>query len=169
MELADKSRPDGDTILASISFFLMRSSCIPFPDVPAKIIGGTNILGIVTPCVAAFCAPEELRGGFVCGPCLQHPPKRCAVLAMGALHASRRKRVNDIAFHDFERSVRTCPLALLLCCALFLLVLFGLKAALGAFYYLFVRRGPQTCFALWTETQGGKTPLLSDCRLDHAD
>jgi hypothetical protein len=53
--------------------------------------------------------------------------------------------------------------------ALSFLSLFGLEATLWAFHYFFAGRGPQACFALRTETQGGKTPLLFEGGLDHAE
>src|SRR5688572_30695828 len=115
-----------------------------------------NILRVVTPRVAALCAPIELRGGFVCRPCLQHPPECQIILTMWALDAGSRKRVDSLPLHYLKRNVRPCLSALMLL-VLFFLTLFCLKSALWTYHYFFARCGPKACLALWTETQCGKT------------
>jgi hypothetical protein len=56
--------------------------------------GSVIRLGILPPCVPALLTPEELRWGFISGPCLEHPPVSSVETALGTLDGSCWHRLN---------------------------------------------------------------------------
>jgi hypothetical protein len=117
-----------------------------------SILKISDMLGVVTPSMAAFCATVKLRGRFISRSCLEHPPERRVILAFWAFDAGGWQGVNAFPLHDLERGIRA-SLFFFMFFWFFFLAAFCLEAAFRAGNHPFIRTGPETCFALWTKTQ----------------
>jgi hypothetical protein len=108
-------------------------------------------LCVVAPSVITFGASIKLSGCFISRSCLEHPPIRSTILALWAFYRSRRKCLNTVALHDFERNILNGFDVYFFPTLLF--NPFSLKSAFWAGHALLIPWWrPQSCFALWTKT-----------------
>lgn len=111
-----------------------------------------GLLGVIAPSVIALCASIKLSCRLISRPCLEHPPKRSAVLAFRALYTGSWQCLDDVSIHDLERN-----LLAYLFVEFFSSIFFGLFSLKATFcashHFLFPRTRPQSSLTCWTETQ----------------